>query len=94
MTREQIANIIWTRFDQGNKDWIKCDVAAGWILAALEDEKKGEVILGKGPLCEMSEQLDYCIGCGGMLPIRDNTKGQLIFRPDVLNGLPDVKKEG
>ena len=41
MTRKQIADIIWSRFDQGNEDWIKCDVAAGWILAALDDEGKG-----------------------------------------------------
>lgn len=45
MTREQIANIIWSRFDQGNADWIKCDVAAGWILAAIEDEKKRDVVV-------------------------------------------------
>lgn len=40
ITREQIANIIWTRFDNGNEDWIKCDVAAGWILAALDDARR------------------------------------------------------
>jgi len=42
MTRKQIADIIWSRFDQGNEDWIKCDVAAGWILAALDDEERAQ----------------------------------------------------
>lgn len=52
MTRKQIADIIWTRFNQGQDDWIKCDVAAGWILAAFDDEKRNAPVAADAVMAE------------------------------------------
>jgi len=56
-------------------------ISADLILAALEDEKKGEVVLGEGCLSEVIDSLYYKAGCGGMFPVSDISEGQLIFRP-------------